>query len=266
MGDGCCRGTTAARTMLGGSMALKLTIVMAIAAVAICDESLISKDDMTKMSKEQLVSALQKAQSHNADISKQLMKEKKEVANLSYEEDEPTDMEETKRKSSEKSKKAAAKKAHAAKRAAKMKKTTKLSDILMDHGAKYLAFIAAKQNKNSGSVKQQKATILAAKKGGRAGAVAAVKKARKAAKGKDYGKHKMRKISVDAAKAAVHKILKEQEALIEKAAKKWTDAAIKKFPPSVQLAKAGKPNKFTAPPTIHLLMQPPSADDVVPEN
>merc|ERR1712072_727912 len=107
MGDGCCRGTTAARTMLGGSMALKLTIVMAIAAVAICDESLISKDDMTKMSKEQLVSALQKAQSHNADISKQLMKEKKEVANLSYEEDEPTDMEETKRKSSEKSKKAA---------------------------------------------------------------------------------------------------------------------------------------------------------------
>merc|ERR1712072_223656 len=200
MGDGCCRGTTAARTMLGGSMALKLTIVMAIAAVAICDESLISKDDMTKMSKEQLVSALQKAQSHNADISKQLMKEKKEVANLSYEEDEPTDMEETKRKSSEKSKKAA------------------------------------------------------------------VKKARKAAKGKDYGKHKMRKISVDAAKAAVHKILKEQEALIEKAAKKWTDAAIKKFPPSVQLAKAGKPNKFTAPPTIHLLMQPPSADDVVPEN
>merc|ERR1712093_617361 len=219
MGDGCCRGTTAARTMLGGSMALKLTIVMAIAAVAICDESLISKDDMTKMSKEQLVSALQKAQSHNADISKQLMKEKKEVANLSYEEDEPTDMEETKRKSSEKSKKAATKKAHAAKRAAKMKKTTKLSDILMDHGAKYLAFIAAKQNKNSGSVKQQKATIL-----------------------------------------------KEQEALIEKAAKKWTDAAIKKFPPSVQLAKAGKPNKFTAPPTIHLLMQPPSADDVVPEN
>merc|ERR1712167_306979 len=269
MGDGCCRGTTAARTMLGGSMALKLTIVMAIAAVAICDESLISKDDMTKMSKEQLVSALQKAQSHNADISKQLMKEKKEVANLSYEEDEPTDMEETKRKSSEKTKKAAAKKAHAAKRAAKMKKTTKLSDILMDHGAKYLAFIAAKQHK---------ATILAAKKGGRAGAVgplrkvvhnaavAAVKKARKAAKGKDYGKHKMRKISVDAAKAAVHKILKEQEALIEKAAKKWTDAAIKKFPPSVQLAKAGKPNKFTAPPTIHLLMQPPSADDVVPEN
>merc|ERR1711981_914780 len=253
MGDGCCRGTTAARTMLGGSMALKLTIVMAIAAVAICDESLISKDDMTKMSKEQLVSALQKAQSHNADISKQLMKEKKEVANLSYEEDEPTDMEETKRKSSEKTKKAAVKKAHAAKRAAKMKKTTKLSDILMDHGAKYLAFIAAKQNKNSGSVKQQKATILAAKKGGRAGAVGPLRKV-------------VHNAAVAAAKAAVHKILKEQEALIEKAAKKWTDAAIKKFPPSVHLAKAGKPNKFSAPPTIHLLMQPPSADDVVPEN
>merc|ERR1712072_651499 len=237
----------------GMAWALKLTIFMAIAAVALCDESLISKEDMTKMSKDELVSALQKAQSHNADMSKQLKKEKKEVASLSYEEDTPTKQEESKRKANEKAKKLAVKKAHAAKRAAKM-------------------------TQNSGSVKQQKAVMLAATKGGRAGAVgplkkvvheaavAAVKKARAAAKGKDYGKHKMRKISVDAAKAAVHKLLKEQEALIEKAAKKWTDAAIKKFPPSVQLAKAGKPNKFTAPPTIHLLMQPPSADDVVPEN
>lgn len=258
--------------------ALKLTIFMAIAAVALCDESLISKEDMTKMSKDELVSALQKAQSHNADISKQLKHEKKEVASLSYEEDTPTKQEDSKRKHNEQAKKLAVKKAQAAKRAAKMKKTTKLSDILMDHGAKFLAMKAAKKTQNSGSVKQQKAVMLAAAKGGRAGAVgplkkvihnaavAAVKKARAAAKGKDYGKHKMRKISVAAAKAAVHKLLKEQDDLIEKSAKKWTDAAIKKFPPSVQLAKSGKPNKFTAPPTIHLLMAPPTADDIVPEN
>merc|ERR1711881_230107 len=157
MGDGCCRGTTAARTMLGGSMALKLTIVMAIAAVAICDESLISKDDMTKMSKDELMSALQKAQSHNTELSKQLTKEKKEVASLSYEDDIPSADEEAKRRGKEKARKDAAKKAAAAKRAAKMKKTTKLSDLLMDHGAKFLAMKAAKEAKNSGSVKQQKA-------------------------------------------------------------------------------------------------------------
>jgi len=257
---------------------LKLTIVMAIAAVAMCDESLISKEDMTKMSKDELVTALQKAQSHNADVSKKLASAKKEIASLSYEEDEPTEDEEAKRKKNEKAKKLAVKKASAAKRAARMKKTTKLSDVIMEHGAKFLAFKAAKENMNAGSVQQNKAVMHAAMKGGRAGAagplrkvvhnaaVTAVKKARAAAKGKDYSKHKMRKISVDAAKVAVNKILKEQDALVQKAAKKYTDAAIKKYPPAVQLAKSGKPNKFTAPPTIHLLMAPPTPDDVVPEN
>jgi len=262
----------------GMKMALKLTIFMAIAAVAICDESLISKEDMTKMSKDQLVSALQEAQSHNTKLSKKLSHAKKEIASLSYEDDFPTAAEEAKRKHKELAKKAALKKKSDAKRAAKMKKTEKLSDILMDHGAKFLAFKAAKKTQSAGSVKQEKAVMLAATKGGRAGAVgplrkvihsaavAAVKKARAAAKGKDYSKRKMRKISVAAAKKAVNLMLKEQDVLIAKAAKKWADAAIKKFPPTVHLAKSNKPNKFTAPPTIHLLETPPTADDVVPEN
>merc|ERR1711871_638210 len=256
----------------GMKMALKLTIFMAIAAVAICDESLISKEDMTKMSKDQLVSALQKAQSHNTKLSKKLSHAKKEIASLSYEDDFPTAAEEAKRKHKELAKKADAK------RAAKMKKTEKLSDILMDHGAKFLAFKAAKKTQSAGSVKQEKAVMLAATKGGRAGAVgplrkvihsaavAAVKKARAAAKGKEYSKRKMRKISVAAAKKAVNLMLKEQDVLIAKAAKKWADAAIKKYPPTVHLAKSNKPNKLTAPPTIHLLETPPTADDVVPEN
>merc|ERR1711907_62316 len=251
----------------GMKMALKLTIFMAIAAVAICDESLISKEDMTKMSKDQLVSALQEAQSHNTKLSKKLSHAKKEIASLSYEDDFPTAAEEAKRKHKELAKKAALK-----------KKTEKLSDILMDHGAKFLAFKAAKKTQSAGSVKQEKAVMLAATKGGRAGAVgplrkvihsaavAAVKKARAAAKGKDYSKRKMRKISVAAAKKAVNLLLKEQDVLIAKAAKKWADAAIKKYPPTVHLAKSNKPNKFTAPPTIHLLETPPTADDVVPEN
>lgn len=259
-------------------MALKLTIFMAIAAIAICDESLISKEDMTKMSKDALLSALQKAQSHNTNLSQQLEKTKKEVASLSYEDDMPSAADETKRKQKEVTQKKAEKAKRTAKRAAKMKKSTKLSDILMEHGAQFLALKAAKRTRNSGSVKQQKAVMLAATKGARAGAVgplrkvmhhaavAAVKKSRAAAKGKDYGRSHMRKLSVAAAKTAVNNLIKEQDVLIAKAAKKWSDAAIKKFPPSVQLAKSGKPNKFTAPPTIHLLMQPPTADDVVPEN
>merc|ERR1712188_244721 len=236
----------------GMKMALKLTIFMAIAAVAICDESLISKEDMTKMSKDQLVSALQEAQSHNTKLSKKLSHAKKEIASLSYEDDFPTAAEEAKRKHKELAKKAALKKKSDAKRAAKMKKTEKLSDILMDHGAKFLAFKAAKKTQSAGSVKQEKAVMLAATKGGRAGAVGPLRKvihsaAGAAAKGKDYSKRKMRKISVAAAKKAVNLMLKEQDVLIAKAAKKWADAAIKKYPPTVHLAKSNKPNKFTAP-------------------
>merc|ERR1711990_172210 len=237
----------------GMKMALKLTIFMAIAAVAICDESLISKEDMTKMSKDQLVSALQEAQSHNTKLGKKLSHAKKEIASLSYEDDFPTAAEDAKRKHKESAKKAALKKKSAAKRAAKMKKTEKLSDILMDHGAKFLAFKAAKKTQSAGSVKQEKAVMLAATKGGRAGAVGPLRKV-------------MHNAAVAAAKKAVNLMLKEQDALIAKAAKKWADAAIKKFPPPIHLAKSNKPNKFTAPPTIHLLETPPTADDVVPEN
>merc|ERR1712096_341359 len=90
--------------------------------------------------------------------------------------------------------------------------------------------------------------MKAAIKGGRAGAVrplkkvvrsaavAAVKAARNAArKSGKHGKHTLRKISMAAAKKAVEKVLADQDALIKKAAAKWTKTAIKKFPPSILL-------------------------------
>ena len=51
-------------------------------------------------------------------------------------------------------------------------------------------------------------------------------------------------------------------------AQKWLKQAVKKFPPSAQLADDTKPNHFTAPPTAHLsLMQLNDAvDSIVPEN
>merc|ERR1711881_468393 len=153
-----------------------------------------------------------------------------------------------------------------AKRNAKLKKKEKLSDILMDHGAAYLAMKAAKKYRKKGSNVQKDKTMAAAIRGGKAGAVsplkkvvrsaavAAVKKARKAARKKGiHGKHHLRKISMAAAQKAVHKVLADQEKLVKKAAKKWTETAIKKFPPTILLARrTNTPNHFTAPPTIHL--------------
>merc|ERR1711881_596178 len=43
----------------------------------------------------------------------------------------------------------------------------------------------------------------------------------------------VRKLCLEAAKDAVRKVLKEQDALIEKAAKKWATVAIQKYPPAI---------------------------------
>merc|ERR1719506_2975127 len=117
--------------------------------------------------------------------------------------------------------KAMLKKKHDQKKKAKLAKKEKLSDILMDHGAKYLSMKAAKEHKDEHSDKQMKKVLEAARKGGRAGAVkplkkvvraaavAAVKKSR--AEAKKNGKHnkdEIRKLSVAAAKTAVKALLK----------------------------------------------------------
>merc|ERR1711985_162391 len=47
----------------------------------------------------------------------------------------------------------------------------------------------------------------------------------------------------------------EQDALIEKAAKKWAHVAIAKYPPAIVVSShPEKPNHFTAPPMIHLTL------------
>merc|ERR1712072_941790 len=147
---------------------------------------------------------------------------------------------------------------------------------MLDNGAKFLAMKAAKMHQKQGSIQQNKAVMAAAIKGARAGAVGplkkvahaaavnAVKDARAAAKkaGKDYGKHKMRKISMAAAKKAVQALLDEQDALVMKSAKKWVKAAVAKYPAAIHLAQHhSKPNVFKAPPTIHLLAALPGKHD-----
>jgi len=257
---------------------LVVTVFLALAAY-IQTEGSITADDMSKLTKEQLIAELQKSQTVAARQKTQLAKVTKEMHVLQYGV-QLTPAQEKKRRAHEKGVKAQKKAEEMKKRAARMKKKEKLEDILMDHGAKYLAFIAAKQNQNTGSAEQHKAVMKAAIKGGRAGAVGplrkvahnvavqAVKAARAAAKkaGKNYKKHKMRRISMLAAKKAVKKMFAEQDALVVKVSKKWTEKAIAKYPPAIQLAKHhNKPNHFTAPPTIHLF-QVLGEDEVVPEN
>merc|ERR1711881_62689 len=115
---------------------------------------------------------------------------------------------------------------------------------------------------------KQKAKVLkAARKGGRAGAVGPLRKVARAAavaavkktradlkkKHKHFNKHKMRHHCLNAAKKAVKAVLKEQDALIEKAAQKWAKVAIKKYPAAIAVSEhPNKPNVFVAPPMVHL--------------
>merc|ERR1711998_295596 len=158
---------------------------------------------------------------------------------------EPLKFNEKEREAQEKKTKDAEKKADEAKRAAKLKKKEKLSDILMAHGAEFLAMKAAKDNADAGDKKQKDEVTKAAKSGARAGAVgplrkvaraaavAAVKKSRaEAKKDKRNDKAKIREITTAAAQVAVKKLLAEQEELVEKTVKTVTAKAIKKYPPA----------------------------------
>merc|ERR1711861_30808 len=126
---------------------------------------------------------------------------------------------------------------------------------------------AAAKKKAKLANKQKKKVLAAARKGGRAGAVgplrkvaraaavAAVKKTRADLKKskKHLSKHKMRHHCLNAAKKAVKAVLKEQDALIEKAAKKWAKLAIKKYPAAIAVSEhPDKPNVFKPPPMVHL--------------
>merc|ERR1711934_1118768 len=277
--------------------AMRMTVAVALlaclAAVVVASTDAMAVDDTKTMSRADLIAALKNSRKMVAQTQHKLRMQGKKIHNLNDELDAVTDEDEYEgnRKANEKDVKAKQKKKADAKKAKKMKKE-KLSDLIMENAAKFLAFKAAKKTANKGSVVQKKAILEAARKGGRAGAagplkkvvradaIAAVKKARAAAKkaGKT-GKHTIRKIALKAAKDAVNKLIKEQDDLIEAAAQKFLKEAVKKHPPSAFLAEDDdKPNHFTAPPGIHLSMEDaapaqvepikdekPSADAIVPE-
>merc|ERR1711881_786116 len=250
------------------------TGMRALVFVAMGNETY-SKGEVDKMSKEDLVSALMKIQKASGRTRSELESARKQIRDLHNQiaKPKPQHFDEKHREMRESSHKAAMKKKHDDKKRAKLAKKEKLSDILMDHGAKFMAMHAAKNHKDEHSDKQMKKVLAAAKKGGRAGAVgplkkvaraaavAAVKKTRAALKKskKHTSKHKLRTACLEAAKTAVRNVLKEQDALIEKAAKKWAHVAIAKYPPAIVVSShPEKPNHFTAPPMIHLSLGGPS--------
>merc|ERR1712167_110317 len=131
----------------------------------------------------------------------------------------------------------------------------KFSDLLMEHAVKYQAFKAAKKYAKLGEKGQMDKVMHFAKVGGRAGAVKplhkaartlavqAVKKARRAIKAakKKVPHKKMRKVCMQAAKKAVNKLLADKD--------------VDKYPPRIIRARDDdKPNHFTAPPSVHLLL------------
>merc|ERR1711907_420521 len=267
-------------------MSGRVVIFVALAllvVVAVCDETY-DKAKAESMSKEHLVSALIKSQTKRASTRSKLESARKQILDLQAKlrkgnASNRPHMDEKTREANELKHKAEEKKKSEKKKEAKLAKKEKLSDILMEHGAKYMAFKMAKKYKHNKSDKQHAKVIAAARKGGRAGAVgpirkvaraaavAAVKKTRAAVKkaGKHIGKHKLRRMCVNAAKEAVKKLLKEQDDLVEKTAKKWTKLAIKKYPPLIMVSEhPDRPNHFVAPPMIHLSMDAPPAPEVKP--
>merc|ERR1712100_618558 len=257
---------------MGGMLRALVFGALALCVVVAIGDETYSKGEVDKMSKEDLVSALMKMQKSSGRTRSELESARKQIRDLHNELHGPRKIkhfDEKHREMRESQHKAMLKKKHDQKKKAKLAKKEKLSDILMDHGAKYLSMKAAKEHKDEHSDKQMKKVLAAARKGGRAGAVGPLKKVARAAavaavkktraqlkkSKKHHSKHKLRSLCLEAAKNAVKKVLKEQDALIEKAAKKWAHVAIAKYPPAIVVSShPEKPNHFTAPPMIHLTL------------
>merc|ERR1712100_620641 len=257
---------------MGGMLRALVFGALALCVVVAIGDETYSKGEVDKMSKEDLVSALMKMQKSSGRTRSELESARKQIRDLHNELHGPRKIkhfDEKHREMRESQHKAMLKKKHDQKKKAKLAKKEKLSDILMDHGAKYLSMKAAKEHKDEHSDKQMKKVLAAARKGGRAGAVGPLKKVARAAavaavkktraqlkkSKKHHSKRKLRSLCLEAAKNAVKKVLKEQDALIEKAAKKWAHVAIAKYPPAIVVSShPEKPNHFTAPPMIHLTL------------
>merc|ERR1711881_559678 len=154
-----------------------------VVVVALGDETY-SKSDVAKMSKDDLVSALMKTQKHAIRARSELGSARKQIRVLHAKmgnSQKIAHFSEKTREQNEAKHKALEKKKAAAKKKAKLAKKEKLSDILMDHGAKFMALKAAKEHKDEHSDKQKKKVLAAARKGGRAGAVGPLRKVARSA-------------------------------------------------------------------------------------
>merc|ERR1712167_414591 len=220
--------------------------------VAIGDETY-SKGEVDKMSKEDLVSALMKMQKSSGRTRSELESARKQIRDLHNELHGPRKIkhfDEKHREMRESQHKAMLKKKHDQKKKAKLAKKEKLSDILMDHGAKYLSMKAAKEHKDEHSDKQMKKVLAAARKGGRAGAVGPLKKVARAA-----AVAAVKKTRAQLKKSKKHHSKRKLRSLCLEAAKKWAHVAIAKYPPAIVVSShPEKPNHFTAPPMIHLTL------------
>jgi len=249
---------------------ITLLFVAAFAVAAVVSEDSTATDNLAEMSKEQLIHALTKSRNSVRKAEDKLDTAHERIKELKTQLEEATGektFSEKQREAHERKVKDDAKKAEQAKRAARLKQKAKMSDVLMEHGSEYLAMKTAKALSDKDGATQEAAVLKAARKGARAGAVgplkkvvraaavAAVKKARKEAlKKKITGKSEIRKITSEAAKKAVNKILADQDKMVEKTAQKFLKAAQDKYPAALELADEDDdtPNDFTAPPSIHL--------------
>jgi len=244
-------------------------------------DQVVAEENFASMTKAELIKELtatkKAAAAEHADFL-DLQKLKKRATDRLAEIKQHRFERETARVKNEKKEKAAVQKKRDKKKAAKLGKKAKLSELLMNHGAKYLSFKAAKKHADSGSIKQNAAVKKAAEVGARAGAskplkkilrhmaVVATKAARKKAKAAGVtNKHKIRKLTMAAAKKVVKAFLKKQDAMVEKTVAKFVKLAVKKYPPAAELAEDTDPedNHFNAPPMVHMGFDnaPPAIED-----
>merc|ERR1712216_1067882 len=159
--------TQCRRVRMSGRVVIFVALALLV-VVAVCDETY-DKAKADKLSKEELVTALIKSQTVRKATRSKLESARKQIIDLQNK------MRPKPQKFNEKTREA-----KELKREAKLAKKEKLSDILMDHGAKYLALKTAKRFKRTKSDKQKRKTIAAARKGGRAGAVGPIRKVARA--------------------------------------------------------------------------------------
>merc|ERR1711998_749306 len=186
--------------MMRGTVLIAVVAALAVTMVASSDEAgtaaALPVKNVHTMTRTELMKELEEFRTALTAHQDKLAKAKTKISGLQEELDAITDEDqyEDNRKANEKSEKDKEKKAAQAKKNKATKKREKLADNLLEHVAKFLAYEAAKNGGRAGAIKPLK-------KVARTEAVAAVKKARRAAKKKGTkGKHALRKISVQAAK------------------------------------------------------------------